>query len=626
MHATDITPELMDISFIRISLLVFLISISSVLYSQTVLTINGQSYVNTETIWNGVEIPREVPTALTFSNNSISSVNNNNYMLRAGDENPQVTNNNLDGEVISGNKLVWNGSAETDGCHGIFVGYNKNFTVSYNYLDHVPYGVVAKSGSADGVNMTNTSGGISYNIIRNSYLGIRIKGMNGVCVYNNTFYDDMHSGFSGFIYITSNDGASIPAASAGTKIKNNIFYLKNPGVCIHAEAGSEQGFECDYNVYFCETGSPSFFYNGSTKTFTQWQALGYDTHSVIVNPGFINTSELVPSSRLDYGYDLGSLWNVGLSTGSVWGTSDPAKTTQNGTWQAGARLYGTETVTPEYIISEIQNATPSVLELTYNLSLAPVVPASSSFTVKVNSVTRAVTSVSIAGTRVFLTLSSAVIFGDVITVSYSVPVSNPLQTASGVQAPSLDTQAVINNCIDPSTLNKPPLISFLSPPSNSSFFLKDTIVFTTQASDPDGSIKNVQFFNGSTKLGEKTTAPYNYTWTGMNAGTYIITAVATDNLNATSSSSINVRVNPEAAIFVLYPNPNDGRFSINFVNPSVKKKSVTIFNYSGELVYTEMLSKDETYKDFDLQYIDPGFYILMVSDEEILFAEKFIKN
>ena len=57
------------------------------------------------------------------------------------------------------------------------------------------------------------------------------------------------------------------------------------------------------------------------------------------------------------------------------------------------------------------------------------------------------------------------------------------------------------------------------------------------ASDADGSVSKVEFFNGAAKLGEDTTAPYGFTWSGVAAGTYTLTARATDNLGATTTSA-----------------------------------------------------------------------------------------
>jgi uncharacterized repeat protein (TIGR02059 family) len=97
-----------------------------------------------------------------------------------------------------------------------------------------------------------------------------------------------------------------------------------------------------------------------------------------------------------------------------------------------------------YVSSVIANATPTILEMTYNLTLANIIPATSAFTVMVNSVARTVNSVSISGTKVLLTLSSPIVYGNIVTVTYTKPATNPLQTTSGGQATTIDTQTVTN--------------------------------------------------------------------------------------------------------------------------------------------------------------------------------------
>ena len=102
-------------------------------------------------------------------------------------------------------------------------------------------------------------------------------------------------------------------------------------------------------------------------------------------------------------------------------------------------------VSPVYVSSVIENATPSRLEMTYNLTLANIVPAASSFAVRVNSSARTVSSVAISGTKVLVTLASPVVYGDVVTVAYTKPSTNPLQTTAGGQAVSITAQNVTNN-------------------------------------------------------------------------------------------------------------------------------------------------------------------------------------
>jgi uncharacterized repeat protein (TIGR02059 family) len=105
--------------------------------------------------------------------------------------------------------------------------------------------------------------------------------------------------------------------------------------------------------------------------------------------------------------------------------------------------------TPSYISSTIANATPSVLEMTYDLSLNNLlVPAASSFSIQINAVARTISAVTISGNKVLLTLSSAVKYGDIVTVAYTKPATNPIQTLAGGLAVNLSGKSVINNLIN----------------------------------------------------------------------------------------------------------------------------------------------------------------------------------
>ena len=713
----------------RVLIIIFFALNSSLLFAQIPLTIEGTLINNTLSgNWAGVNIPRSVPTIFTYRNNSIASVNTEGYMLQAGDESPLSTNNNLDREVITGNKFIWNGTnAPSIITHGLFVGYNSNSIVKYNYLDKVPYGIVFKSGTDTGVNMTFTSGGCAYNIWKNGKFAGRVKGINGVKFYNNTFYSGDGSGWY-LLLITANMDRAIPSPSIGTKVFNNIFYSTIQIPMIKIESGCLTNFESDYNVYWCSAGEPTFNIDGVTLSWAQWKARGYDMHSIIVNPHFINTIDFIPAARLDYGKNLGADWEAGLSTTAAWVIgSSPTTTNQNGTWQVGARIYDANSTNASYVSSAVENAAPAILEMTYNLSLANVVPADSAFSVQVNSAARSVNTVTVSGPKVQLTLASTIKYGDIVTVSYTKPAINPLQTASGGQAASIAAEPVVNNCI-----NKSPTVAITSPANGSSFTAPATITITANASDVDGTISKVEFYNGSTKLGEKAAAPYSFTWNNVAVGTYSLTAVATDNLNAkTTSSTISISVinstttvnqppvvkisNPwkgnkyenlstitidavasdpdgtinkvefyssavklveltsapysytwkdvevgaysitaiatdnlnatttsspiefevmstskydaNSEILNLYPNPNNGHFSIEFVNPLQNGKSeVVITDLAGKQVYIGPASKEETLKQFDLSYLESGIYILMIIGKEILITKKFIKN
>jgi hypothetical protein len=82
----------------------------------------------------------------------------------------------------------------------------------------------------------------------------------------------------------------------------------------------------------------------------------------------------------------------------------------------------------------------------------------------------------------------------------------------------------------------PPAISLTSPVGGSSYPAPASIPLAAATSAPDGSVTNVAFYQGATLLANVTSAPFTYTWANVFAGSYNLSAVATDNagLNATS--------------------------------------------------------------------------------------------
>lgn len=424
---------------------------STLIFAQINLTIEGTVTNSTETgSWNGVNIQRLSPTNFIYRNNSLTSINTAGYMLQAGDEGAGSTNNMLDGEVITGNKFIWNGTDMASITHGVFTGHNRNAVIRYNYLNKVPMGIIRKSAT----NMTNTGGAVAYNIIVSPAVGVVIKGMSNVNIYNNTFFQARTTAQTGrgFIDIYTNTDASPTSMAHGTKIKNNIFYSKNQTVNIRIlDNDCLIGFECDYNLYWCESGTPKFELNGSLLTYAQWQALGYDAHSVVINPNFNNFTDFVPASRLNYGTNLTSTWQTGLSISAGWTVNaSPSTANQDATWQVGARVFESAVAaSPVYVNSGVDNTAPTALVMSFNLSLANIVPAVSAFKVSVNSVVRTINNVSISGTKVSLALATPIKYGDLITVSYTKPATNPLQTSSGGIALSIAASTTTNNLAAP---------------------------------------------------------------------------------------------------------------------------------------------------------------------------------
>lgn len=86
--------------------------------------------------------------------------------------------------------------------------------------------------------------------------------------------------------------------------------------------------------------------------------------------------------------------------------------------------------------------------------------------------------------------------------------------------------------------NQAPTVSISAPAAGTSLPAPATVTIKATAGDIDGTITKVQFFHGTTQIGsDDTTLPYEVTHTFTAAGTYSLTAKATDNGGKTATSA-----------------------------------------------------------------------------------------
>ncbi len=135
------------------------------------------------------------------------------------------------------------------------------------------------------------------------------------------------------------------------------------------------------------------------------------------------------------------------------------------------------------------------------------------------------------------------VYGDLEMSGTATNFGTKLKRWSNVSSPLVNkiNEVFADGVVDPG--NESPTVSITSPASGSSFVLGESINLTASANDTDGTVTKVEFYNGSTLLGEDTTSPFSFSWTPTTAGNYSLTARATDNENAsTTSTAIQVEV------------------------------------------------------------------------------------
>ena len=103
-------------------------------------------------------------------------------------------------------------------------------------------------------------------------------------------------------------------------------------------------------------------------------------------------------------------------------------------------------------------------------------------------------------------------------------------------------------------LNAPPSVAVTAPAADTVVTAPASITLSADAADSDGQIAQVAFYQGSTLLGSATQAPYAVTWADAPAGTYRLSAVATDNHGAsTASAAVAIIVNAPPTVALTAP-------------------------------------------------------------------------
>ena len=110
-------------------------------------------------------------------------------------------------------------------------------------------------------------------------------------------------------------------------------------------------------------------------------------------------------------------------------------------------------------------------------------------------------------------------------------------TGATISFDSLGLTGITSSSFNISSPTVPPTVSMIAPSNNASFIAPASITITADAADSDGTVGKVEFFNGTTKLGEAPSAPYTYNWSGVAVGDYTLTARATDNVGASTTSA-----------------------------------------------------------------------------------------
>jgi hypothetical protein len=131
--------------------------------------------------------------------------------------------------------------------------------------------------------------------------------------------------------------------------------------------------------------------------------------------------------------------------------------------------------------------------------------------------------------------------------------------------------------------NQIPIVTITSPANNVSYVAPKSFEIDANATDPDGTIANVDFYLGSTLVGSDNWPPYAVNAWNVDVGTYTLTVKATDNQGGIGTSSITVFLTDASAYFTTTANCFTPGGNVSFTVAAAQQVNAVNYwwSYSG---------------------------------------------
>lgn len=255
-----------------------------------------------------------IATNGSFYNNKVKHRGLSGYGLKVGKETGgglvpitiDIYNNVILGATYFDNSI----NPANSTAHMIFIGFVNTFEIHHNYCNGGSPGIGIKG---DGTQDISTCKMYS-NICKDNNNNFILQGVTGGKWVNCTSIQTLN------ILRHFSFGQEVDGITQYSSMKNCLIYgLNNSTMAITIVAGSELGFESNYNnIYTPNKATPINHATLGQVSLSTWQAAGYDVNSLRVDPQFTG---LVPyNSELNAGNNEGEDYNLVLHPNTDWGT------------------------------------------------------------------------------------------------------------------------------------------------------------------------------------------------------------------------------------------------------------------------------------------------------------------
>jgi hypothetical protein len=141
--------------------------------------------------------------------------------------------------------------------------------------------------------------------------------------------------------------------------------------------------------------------------------------------------------------------------------------------------------------------------------------------------------------------NGSTLVGEVASAPYNFTWNNVGAGSYGLSARAIyDSGSAVDSLpVNVTVANALPTVALTTPVSGASYAAPASIGLTASVSANGHSVTSVQYYNGSTLLGEVASMPYNFTWNDVGEGSYTLSALAIyDSGSTVASAPVNLTV------------------------------------------------------------------------------------
>ena len=453
---------------------------------------------------------------------------------------------------------------------------------------------------------------------------MKISGSTGIRYDNINFINNtIHAGTSGKPLTGLRFSFQGPVSNLN--VKNNI--VTGFAYSLYVGSSTINNMTVENNNFYGNNANNPTYTGSSINNKTE-------SNNKSVNPLFVSSSDFHLQSS-------SPLIAAGISNGLI--LDFEGKNWNNppsiGAYEAGMKQ--TSSLVAEIPVLQlcvVENISPTLIEMNFNMTLKDQSPLASAFNISVNSLKREVNNITISGTKVLLTLASPILNGNIVTLSYIKPATNALQSASGGQAASLTIEPVTNRVGSAALISFNAVIENAAPnklqmdftallastvPAASDFvvMVKNTKKTVTLVSVKDRKVTLT--LESLVAKGDVVTVSYtkpekNALITGTGEFVPSIVAKPVTNLVISKSPFVQEKI-------AVYPNPAQEFINVFVpVLPESKPKVLRIFDLAGKLHMENNIDAEETKTKIPLNLTSGMYVIQLTQGNSTIFSQKLM--